>query len=262
MQRYALHAVHLADEVEIRDFRAQLEAPCLYATTSELFVKVQEESFMQLFNYGVVVFINMPPELEQEYTSRINPFLKVTTNFPNHPKESHEVIYSEGSGISFDFGSLTLPEFSYESLRITSLHLAQSVAIHYYANLAESLLNQLQQFSDELALRGRLRISHRDMLRFVGTSLKIQNSIQENLYIFDVPPVVWEDEKLNKLNKGLVEFFELGIRYRQLEQMGKVIQDNLEVYRDLYQHRESKQLEWVIIILILVEVVDAFLGKW
>jgi len=37
-----------------------------------------------------------------------------------------------------------------------------------------------------------------------------------------------------------------------------IVKDNYELFRDLLQYRTSYRLEWVIIILILVEVINIF----
>jgi len=34
------------------------------------------------------------------------------------------------------------------------------------------------------------------------------------------------------------------------------------VFRELYLHRESSKLEWIIIILICIEVIDLFVSKF
>jgi len=37
-----------------------------------------------------------------------------------------------------------------------------------------------------------------------------------------------------------------------------IIKEDLELFKDIMDHRESSKLEWIIVLLILVEVVDAF----
>jgi required for meiotic nuclear division protein 1 len=39
------------------------------------------------------------------------------------------------------------------------------------------------------------------------------------------------------------------------------VEDNLAVFRELYMHRESSQLEWIIIILICIEVAEMLITK-
>ena len=109
--------------------------------------------------------------------------------------------------------------------------------------------------------KGKLDISGNKLKRFIGKILNIKNKISENLYIFDSPDITWEDELLNKLNLELKQTFDLKDRYHVIHDRIDIIKENLELFKDIMDHRESSRLEWIIIILILVEVVDMFILK-
>ncbi|HYC85198.1 MAG TPA: RMD1 family protein, partial [Chryseosolibacter sp.] len=79
--------------------------------------------------------------------------------------------------------------------------------------------------------------------------------------IFDTHDLTWEDEDLDKLYHGLIKHFDLRVRFNEIEYTLKIIENNLTVFREILQQRESNLLEYIIIILILVEVVDLFLSR-
>jgi len=106
-----------------------------------------------------------------------------------------------------------------------------------------------------------LNISGIKLKKFIGKVLNIKNQISENLYIFDEPESTWENEQLNRLNLELKQTFDLKIRYRNIHEQLGIIKENLELFKDIWDHRESSRLEWVIIILILVEVLDLFVFR-
>ena len=99
------------------------------------------------------------------------------------------------------------------------------------------------------------------MLKFIGKALNTQNDIAENLYIFDEPDLVWDDEYLDLLHKGLSKHFDLRLRFTDVEYTLRIIENNLDVFREISHQRESSLLEWIIITLILVEVVNLILSK-
>ena len=100
------------------------------------------------------------------------------------------------------------------------------------------------------------------MMKFIGKALNTQNDIADNIYIFDAPELVWDDEYLDNLHKGLMKHFDLRVRFSEIEYTMRIIEDNLSVFREISHQRESNILEWIIIILILVEVFDLFISKF
>ena len=91
--------------------------------------------------------------------------------------------------------------------------------------------------------------------------LSLKNKIAGNLYIFDSPEETWEDENLNKLDIGLKKTFDLQSRFRDIQEGLQIVKDNLEMFKDLLQYRNSVILDWVIIILIFLEVVNLMVEK-
>ena len=55
--------------------------------------------------------------------------------------------------------------------------------------------------------------------------------------------------------------YDLKDRYRSIHDQIEIVKENLELFKDIMHHRQSSTLEWIIIILILVEVIDMFILK-
>lgn len=142
------------------------------------------------------------------------------------------------------------------------LNTSQSVALNGYSEITEELLMETNKHTKYLENKGKLDISGNKLKRFIGKVLNIKNRILENLYIFDSPVITWENEQLNKLNTDLKQTFDLKDRYRLIHDRIEIIKENLELFKDIMDHKESSRLEWVIIILIVIEVVDMFIAKF
>ena len=82
-------------------------------------------------------------------------------------------------------------------------------------------------------------------------------------YIFKTAHLTetWEDEYLDKIDKELKKTFDINMRYRAITEDINIVKENLELFKDLMQHQHSSMLEWIIIILILVEVVNMIIEK-
>ena len=74
--------------------------------------------------------------------------------------------------------------------------------------------------------------------------------------------MVWENEFLGKVNDGLTQTFDISIRFKELEYMLKRVESNLSVFVELTNAKESKRLEWIIIILIFIEILHLFLSRF
>jgi uncharacterized Rmd1/YagE family protein len=106
-----------------------------------------------------------------------------------------------------------------------------------------------------------LSISGKNLKKYIGKTLLLKNSIAENLFIFDSPPETWEDEQLDKLHNGLKKNFDLQDRTRSVSEKLSIVKDNLELFKDILQYRNSTFLEWIVIALIAIEVINFFVDK-
>ena len=146
-------------------------------------------------------------------------------------------------------------------LRLVMLNVSQSVALDFYEDQTNRLLEETNNYTQGLEKRGRLGISGKKLKQYIGRTFLLRNKIAENIYVFDSPPETWENESLNKIDVDLKRTFDLQVRVRVIQEGLNIIRDNLELFRSLLQYRNSTILEWVIIILIFVEVIDLLLQK-
>ena len=113
----------------------------------------------------------------------------------------------------------------------------------------------------EMEKNGKLSIRERTILKMIGKAFHTQNQIAENLYIFDAPSITWIDEFYNALHMKLASHFELSTRFKSIENTIKLAENSLQSFLEVKHHSESSRLEWIIIVLILVEVADHFIMK-
>ena len=95
----------------------------------------------------------------------------------------------------------------------------------------------------------------------MARTLILKNRIAENLYIFDSPPETWENEELDKLHNDLKKSFDLQDRVRDVSEGLSIVKDNLELFKDILQYRNTVMLEWIVIILIAIEVINFLIEK-
>jgi uncharacterized Rmd1/YagE family protein len=254
-----LTAFLVSNQLDVKGIKAFLDIKPLADSSFELFYKFGELKYQQYFNYGVIVFAGYSEEEMKWGIKTVFPFQKnpVTTSL----KDEFNFRVEEGKEDNLDFNDPVFGRADDKAIRIAMLNLAQSVALDYYHDVSEDLLTQIKAYASELQLTGKLKSSRRNMLKFLGKALNTQNDIAENIYIFDTPDQAWEDEYLDRLYQALMKHFEIKVRFSEIEYTLRIIKDNLTVFRDVINQRESNLLEIIIIILILVEVFDMILSK-
>jgi uncharacterized Rmd1/YagE family protein len=258
-QTVKLSAFLVASQLDIKGIKAFLDIKPLADSSSELFYSFSGGKYQYYFNYGVIVFVGYSED-EMKWAA------KAISAYQKNPvatwlRDDHELHLEEGSEVKFGFDEVVLGKLDETVIRIAMFSLAQSVALDYYNGVSENLLTEVKGFANQLELTGKLKISRTNMMRFIGRALNTQNDIAENIYIFDAPDLVWDDEFLDKLQQGLMKHFDLRVRYSEVEYTLRIIKDNLSVFREIIHQRESNLLEYIIIILILVEVFDLLITK-
>lgn len=254
-----LCAFWVANQFDLKGIKAFLDIKPIADSSSELFYAFSGEKYQYYFNFGVMVLSGYTED-EMKWA------IKTVQNFQKDPstawmRDDHEIKVDEASTIIFGFDELTVAKIDDQVIRITMFNLAQSVALDHYHDVSENLLTEVKGFTDQLEHTGKLKISRTNMRKFLGRALNTQIDIAENIYIFDAPDLVWYDDYLDKLHQGLMKHFDLRVRFSEVEYTMRIIDQNLAVFREIIHQRESNILEYIIIVLIFVEVVDLFVGK-
>ena len=248
----------IADSIDIKSFKNAFKAEIHYSDADELFYKTRSEGLIYVFKYGVVCFLNYDEGKISEFLQLISPFCK---NLFDVKMSEEFIIEKNADENKFGFNKIEIVDADIEILKIIMLNVSQSVALDYYSELTNKLLEETNYHTQFLERKGTLDISGKNLKKYIGKTLYLKNRIAENLYIFESPPQTWEDENLNKIDIGMKRTFDLKERFRNITEGLGIVKENLELFKDLLQYRNSRFLELIIIALIFVEVINLFIEK-
>lgn len=252
-----IEAVQIAEGFNIRKFRAEFSTEAFSGSTSEVFYALTDNNrFLYVFDYGVVVFGNYDAVAKSEFISFIKKYATALVDL-NLSEEYQIRIDEKAPKVLVKNDYVTVPQIDASILRIVMLNTGQSVALEYYEVLTDELITSSKHYILELEKQGRLSISKTNLLKYIGKVLNVKNSIVDNLYILDDPNLVWDNEELNLLNRHLKANFDINTRFKDLDYRLQIVEDNLTLFTDVLNVRESARLEWIIIILIVIEIVIA-----
>ena len=256
---YRVVSYQVADSIDIKNCKISFKAELIYGDSEELFYHASGEHYIYIFKYGVVSFLNYDAVEISGYLQFITPFCK------NRFSEalSEEFIVETGAAENkVSYNKIEIVSADKNVIRIIMLNVSQSVALDYYSEQSSRLLEETNNHTQVLEKRGRLAISGVRLKKFIGRALLLKNRIAENLYIFDSPLETWEDEKLDKLYTELKRNFDLQDRTRSVSEDLAIIKENLELFRDILQYRNTVFLEWIVIILIAIELFNYVLHEF
>ena len=249
----------VADSIDVKQFKNAFAASIHHADTDELFYHLEEHKYLYVFKYGLVCFLGYTETEMKAFLQEIADYCK---NFFEQPLSDEFDIETGAPGINYGYNKIEIPQPDIEMLRLIMLNVSQSVALDHYNQQTNLLLEETNYHTQVLEKKGKIGLRRIKLKRYIGRTLNLKNRIAGNLYIFDSPEETWEDENLDKLDIGLKKTFDLQARFRNIQEGLEIVKENLELFKDLLQYRNSVALEWVIIILILVEVINLVVEKF
>jgi len=248
----------VADSIDIKSLKISFQATLAYSDSAELFYETGHGRYLCVFRYGVVSFLNYE-------AIELNAFLQLIVPYCRNPFTdtiSDEFWVEDGAAENkISYNKIEIRKADQEAIRMIMLNVSQSVTLDHYTEQTNKLLEETNYHTQLLERKGRLGISGKNLKKFIGKTLLLKNRIAENLYIFDSPPETWEDERLDKLHNELKKNFDLQDRYRNVAHGLGIVKENLELIKDIMQYRNSVFLEWIVIILIAIEVLNFFIEK-
>jgi uncharacterized Rmd1/YagE family protein len=249
----------IADSIEVKQFKAAFTGHIYYEDTDELFYLIESYKYLYIFKYGIVCFLGYNEIEMTAFLQLIAPFCK---NLFEQRLSDEFDIETDTANIRYGYNKIEIPNPSNEMIRLIMLNVSQSVALDYYNQQTNLLLEETNFHTQEMEKKGKIDLKGTKLKKYIGRTLNLKNKIAGNLYIFDSPEATWEDENLDKLDIRLKKIFDLQSRFRTIQEGLQIVRDNLELFKDMLQYRNSVLLEWVVIILILVEVINLLVDKF
>ncbi len=254
-----IKAFQLAADIDIKRFKNEFAGKPLVQSPTELFYLVEKGKFLHIFSFGVVVFSGYDPV-------KITETLNLIAGYSKEPleimiDEVFTVYFNRKKQDRFGYSEISVSRLNKEILRIIMLNVAQSVALDFYSDYTNKVFEATKKFTVQLEKKGKIDLSSKRLKQFIGHTLNIRNNIIDNLYIMDSPDVIWDDEYLDKIDRGLKKLFDIKTRFRDIDDDINNIKENLDLFKDMMQHSHSSFLEWIIIILIMIEVANMFVEK-
>ncbi|MDF2840533.1 MAG: hypothetical protein K0Q99_1305 [Clostridia bacterium] len=218
-------------------------------------LKTTENKLVKVFSFGSVVFINME---HHEIVDTVNYLKKIEKSLQSASFKYQDdytiVVNDEEPSIHFEYFNVN----SYEDyhLNMLSVVLAKSVALERVEESLDNLLDEIEEIIAKLE-QGKLGISDKKLSKTVATILRFKFDIISYLMLLDKPAITWVNQESENLYIELAELFELKARYDTIKGKSETLMGITEVFTTMTYQKRGNILEWMIIILITIELVIA-----
>ncbi|MDE5445233.1 RMD1 family protein [Bradyrhizobium sp. CSA207] len=212
------------------------------------------EGLVVIFRYGVVVLIGLSPSEETALIETLKS--RVIGEFNSYEEESAQaqLCNDQGADIILPGGRICLSKFTNDRLLLIADTLAKSTALERDERRVAAVFDVIEPFARELAERGRTPRGRKSILQLIGNALLVQQRVAGRVAIAEKPDALWDKPELERLYSRLKDDYELKERLEMLERKLSAISGTANALTDIMDTRRSLRLEWVIVLLIAMEV--------
>ncbi len=247
-----LVALYLPKVLNRSDIEAALGVPLKKRIEATFYAEI-DDTLITYTQFNVLTMINWPREkivallvtlgiedahsYEQEGTFQDYP-ISINSELAAHFSITNETI--------------TLKEYSLLNLIIVAHVISQSVALGVYE---QKLSDYFEQSRNLIDTAGTYSIFKRATLaHFAKELVLVRHDMLIDLLLLDKPNILWDNEDAEILYNSLASALEIKDRFDVVEYKLNNIKDDIVMVMDLTNHNHSSFLEWIIIVLIGVEI--------
>lgn len=264
MTKYYFSAYALTKEFELNSIAKYFNIEKKYKWEDSLVLNNQHledilgtlknSKFVHIYSFGSIVLINFSDEemtsfikfLESNFNTSINPFtLKYTDEY------ELKISDAEPHSISNDYAICPVDKVG--DIDIISLVLARSAALDKLENGISKVIDEVEDIIEVLE-KGKLNLNDKDLAKMAARIFGFRYTSISYIMLLDKPDITWEDIDIDDFYYELAELFELEDRYNGAKKKLEFLTDMTEVFSSLTYERRSTRLEWMIIVLIAVEI--------
>ncbi|MDG6778539.1 RMD1 family protein [Thiomicrorhabdus sp. zzn3] len=223
------------------------------------YVEPEDNRYLFFTEFDVITFVNWPREQIVEALHQLD--LQQADRYEEHYLFQDYPIRIRPDTLSpytVDNECIELSELTLWPLMIVALVISQSVGLEKFEQEVDHFFNQGRQMVET---SGRLDWMKRQSFAAYAKQITLlRHDMVLDLLLLDKPNILWDNPDYERLYNRLAELLELQERFEVVTFKLNTLKEDIAMMLELYNHQHSSFLEWIIIILILVEVVMGFLG--
>jgi len=265
MTRHDFIAYALKGELDLNRLAAKLGIARKYRWEEPMVITAENRQLfagdgpavprVYLYYFGGLVFLNCSNLDVQGFFRELT---KVSELFRDYPELKYTDRYSlavndgDKQEITNDFA--VMPKYSVAFVDIISFVIAKSVALERIEEQVDTVLDEMEGLIGLLD-RGKLGIPDKKLSKLASTILNFKYKSIVSVMVLDKPDITWDNPEADRLYLTMANLFELDQRYQEIKHKSETLMDITGVFTSLSHARRATRLEWIIIVLIFIEII-------
>lgn len=212
------------------------------------------------FPFGSVIFWNTDEEEEKLYLENLKPFEK-----ESYAESACDIIHynldknADKAYINEELNEIILDSDD-DFIKLSISHaLAQSVKLEILELSVNRILESTNTLHKELAERGKVKMSRKNLAKKIGMLFKERYYVNMHSDVLDTPEFFWRRPSYEPIYLSTTDFMDIETRQNILYRRLEMIHELYSILSEELHNRHSSRLEWIIIMLIAIEVVVGFM---
>lgn len=263
MATYSFNAYAFGGELDLNRLAAVLEFSRRYRWEEPMrlnpltFGLAQDDELerVYLYYFGCAVFLNCSSDITARFLDSLKGFgdvVKIPQQLA-YREEYQLVIDPEREPVITDDYAV-MPSYNQAFIDIICFVIAKSVALERIEERVDAVFDEVEVLIANLG-EGKLELPDRLMAKLASSILGFKYTSIAHIMVLDKPEITWADPEADRLYLTMARLFELGPRYQEIKHKSETLLDMTDVFSSLSHARRSARLEWIIIILIAIEIV-------
>ncbi|KAM3871166.1 required for meiotic nuclear division protein 1 homolog [Diretmus argenteus] len=228
--------------------------------STDMASKPEDDALMFFFREGSVVFWNVEEKTMKKAMRilerhEIQPYEVALVHW-----ENEEISYAIGEGNSkLERGNFLLSDMMDQQEAILekfafSNALSLSVKLAIWEVSLDNYVESIQSIPETLKLGKRVKLSSAEVMKKIGELFSLRYCINLRSDLLMTPDFYWDRENLEKLYEKTCQFLSINRRVNVVNEKLEHCTELTDLMRNHLRDEHSLRLEWMIVILITIEV--------
>jgi len=229
---------------------------CLYATNKYHIDSDVQHKEIFFFKEGCVVFWNVP-ELERDGVLR---FIRAYSE----DSYSQDLVFDESEMMNYCISNTGSSHLDKGVIHVQSdcdrlvkysfsNAIVSSVKLGIWEATLDRIIDSIEHVSEDMK-RNKIKMSIADVMQKTGEMLALRHMINLSSDLLDTPDFYWDRERLERLYMETCSHLAVGKRTRVVNEKLSHCLELMELIANQLNADHGARLEWIIIILIAIEI--------